>query len=91
MVNIYECYIKLIEGKKHYFVKRFLHLTDCENVIDILDGYGMHTEFKKACIIAGIKEADIQQQIFDSMNISSVEAKVICMNNPIAVVKSITG
>ena len=91
MSHVYVSYFKLIENKKHYFVKKFLHLTDCGNVSDILDGYGMHTEFKKACIIAGIKEIDIQQQIFDSMNISSVEAKVICMNNPIAVVKSITG
>lgn len=91
MNHIYISYSKLIEGKKHYFVKKFLRLTGCENVSDILEGYGMHTDFNKACIIAGIKEHETRRRIFESMSENEPLAKLINLNNSPALRRSVMG
>jgi hypothetical protein len=51
----------------------------------------MHSDFYKACVIAGIKDQSIQQQLFSQMEAKLSEVKVIEMNQPNALFKSITG
>lgn len=88
----YETYFKMIGNRKYYFVKRYMQFKEYgESLCDVLEGYGMHADFSKACIIAGIKEVSIQQQLFDQMEAKLSEIKVIEMNQPDAFVKSITG
>ena len=91
MKIIYDSYSKIIVGRKHFFVKKYLRFSDLNNVSDVPDGYGMHTDFKKACSIAGIKDAAIQQQIFELMESKMIVAKVIDFNPVLSEVKSITG
>jgi hypothetical protein len=91
MKIIYDSYSKIIEGKKHFFVKKHLRFNDLNNVSDVPDGYGMHTDFKKACSIAGIKDAAIQQKIFELMESKITIAKVIDFKPALTEVISITG
>ena len=91
MEIIYDSYSKIIEGKKHFFIKKYLRFSDLINVSDVLDGYGMHSDFKKACSIAGIRDAAIQQQIFELMESSTAVAKIIELNPVLSEGISITG
>jgi hypothetical protein len=81
MENFYTCYTKVIQDKTYYFVKRYLRFPEYNNVADILEGYGMHIDFNKACSIAGIKDAAIRKQILDDMERSLPYAKVIELKN----------
>jgi hypothetical protein len=91
MNYIYESYFKTIKGEKHFFIKKYLRLIGIGDVSDVMEGYGMHTDFKKACLIAGIKELEIQQKIFDSMEVNKAEAKVINLNSSLATMMTIAG
>jgi len=88
----YETYFKMIENRKYYFVKKYMQFKEFgENLADVLEGYGMHTDFNKACNIAGIKEQSLQNQLFNEMQNNMSEVKVIEMSQPHAMLKSITG
>lgn len=88
----YETYFKMIENRKYYFVKRYLQFKEFgDNLCDVLEGYGMHSDFNKACVIAGIKDQSLQQQLFAQMEAKLSEIKVIEMNQPSTLFKSITG
>jgi len=88
----YETYFKTIENRKYYFVKRYMQFKEYgDSLCDVLEGYGMHTDFSKACIIAGIKDISIQQQLFAQMEAQLSEIKVIEMNQPVSIIKSIIG
>jgi len=54
METFYKAYTKTEQNKLYYFVKRYLSFPEYKDVEDILEGYGMHTDFDKACNIAGI-------------------------------------
>lgn len=88
----YETYFKTIENRKYYFVKRYIQFKEFgDNLCDVLEGYGMHTDFSKACIIAGIKDNSLQQQLFAQMEAQLSEIKVIEMNQPVFIIKKIIG
>ncbi len=88
----YETYFKIIDNHKYYFVKRYLQFKEYgDSLCDVLEGYGMHTDFSKACMIAGIKDISLQQQLFAQMEEQLSEIKVIEMNQPVSIIKSITG
>ena len=77
MENFYDSYTKVIQDKTYYFVKRYLRFPEYNNVADILEGYGMHTDFNKACSIAGVSDPAIKKQIFENMEKNVSSAKVI--------------
>jgi DNA topoisomerase IA len=88
----YEAYFKMIENRKYYFVKRYMQFKEFgDNLCDVLEGYGMHADFNKACIIAGVKEQSLQQQLYAQMEAKLSEVKVIEMNQQAMLIKSITG
>ncbi len=63
MEHLYTADTKSIEGKTYYFVKKILTLPEFKGLAEIVVGYGMHTDFEKACKIAGVQEAATRQQL----------------------------
>ena len=80
METFYKAYSKQVDDQLTYFVKRYLHFPEYSGVADILEGYGMHTDFEKACSIAGIENQKIRKQIFEDMQAAAPQAKVIDLN-----------
>ena len=80
METFYKAYSKMTQNKLHYFVKKYLSFPEYKDVADILEGYGMHTDFLKACSIAGVKEVAIQQQLLLEIQAAIPTAKVIDLN-----------
>ena len=79
MENFYTSYTKTVQGKTYYFVKKFLTFPEFNNVPNVLVGYGMHTDFDKACNIAMIQDTNIKLQLLNSMTGAVEKAKVIEM------------
>lgn len=60
-----------------------------QNVPDVLVGYGMHTDFQKACSIATIHDLNIRQQLLDNITENFGQAKVIEMHSGEFEIKSL--
>ena len=52
MENIYTVYTKIINGLTFYFVKKYKTIPEYNDLPPILESYGMHSDFDKACSIA---------------------------------------
>lgn len=63
MEHVYTVHTRIIQHKTYYFVKKIMALPEFKGVADIVIGYGMHTNFKKACGIAGLYNTTIIQQL----------------------------
>ena len=63
METIFTSYTKKIEGSLFYFVKRFIVFPGLSNMPPVQDGFGMHTDFDKACAIAGLYDEGIKKQL----------------------------
>ena len=63
MEHIYTVHTKIIEGETYYFVKKLLTLIGFKGLADVLVGYGMHTNFEKACSIAGITDTSTRNRL----------------------------
>ena len=63
MEHFYTVHTKQIDGKTHYFVKKIMALPEFKGLADIVVGYGMHTDFEKACSIAGLLNKATMQQL----------------------------
>jgi hypothetical protein len=79
MENFYTSYTKTVQGNTYYFVKKFLKFPEFNNVPDVLVGYGMHTDFDKACSIAMIEDPSIKRQLLNRMSVPAEQAKIIDM------------
>lgn len=79
MKNIYTAYSKTITGITHYFVKKFITFPDLKDVPDILESYGMHTDFELACGIAKIDDKEVRKQLLKEVQENTESAKVIQM------------
>ena len=80
MENFYNCYTKVIENKTYYFVKRFLIFPEFKDVAPVMESYGMHTDFNKACSIASIYDPKIREQLLNEAQGTIQHAKVIDLN-----------
>ena len=80
METFYKAYTKVIQNKSYYFVKRYLRFTEYEGIADIMEGYGMHTDFNKACSIAGLENPVVKKQLMDEISAAVPQAKVIDLN-----------
>jgi hypothetical protein len=79
METLYTTYIKVIDNTHYYFVKKYTHFPELKGVPDILESYGMHTDFDKACDIAQVNDEAVRQQLFSGIaNVPA--AKVIEMD-----------
>jgi hypothetical protein len=54
MEYLYSSYTKLIDDNIYFFVKKTMTFPEFMGVPDVLIGYGMHTDFEKACSICGV-------------------------------------
>lgn len=77
METFYKAYTKVVQNKSYYFVKKYLSFPEYKDVADILEGYGMHTDFNKACSIAGLDNQGIKKQLLDEIQNAVPQAKVI--------------
>ncbi len=59
----YSSYSKLVNDKIHYFVKKIMTFPEFQGVADVQVGFGMHTDFVKACNICGIYDSACCQQL----------------------------
>jgi hypothetical protein len=80
MENIYTTYTKVIENKTYYFVKKFLAFPEFKDVPPMQEAFGMHTDFNKACEIAGVHDLKIREQLLEEANSTVQHAKVIELN-----------
>lgn len=80
MKHEYIAYTKEVNGVLFYFVKHLLAIPEIQNVNPVTTGFGMHTDFEKACTIANIMDPAARKQIFESLpHKKQAEAKVVNM------------
>lgn len=64
MEYLYTVHTKLIDGKNYYFVKKMMVFPEMKGLAaDVVVGFGMHTDFEKACHIAGIEDAESRKKL----------------------------
>ncbi|MGC4100728.1 hypothetical protein [Ferruginibacter sp.] len=63
METFYTAYTKLLDYKTYFFVKKFTAFPEFKDVSPVLESYGMHTDFDKACSIAGLTDPAIKEQL----------------------------
>lgn len=73
MEHVYTVHTKLVGGKTYYFVKKIMTVPELGEVANMVTGYGMHTDFEKACNIAGIEDIAARKQLL---------AELEQLNNP---------
>lgn len=66
----YTAYARTIDGVVFYFVKCYHVFPELYNVAPVLESYGMHPDFKKACRIAAVYEKEIQQALISSIHLN---------------------
>ncbi len=81
METIFTCYTKKIQGKVFYFVKKFIVLPELNNVPPVLEAYGMHADFDKACDIATLYDVNIKKQLLEEVETGVKQAKVIDLSD----------
>ncbi|NOT91889.1 hypothetical protein [Ferruginibacter sp.] len=91
METFYTAYTKLLDYKTYYFVKKYSAFPELKNVSPILETYGMHTDFNKACSIAGITDPAIKEQLLKQAEENTQRAKVVELSNNSFAGKSIAG
>ena len=63
MEYLYTVHTKQIDDKTYYFVKKIMALSEFKGLADVVIGYGMHTDFEKACSIAGIEDKECRKKL----------------------------
>ncbi|HMI79943.1 MAG TPA: hypothetical protein VK484_14185 [Ferruginibacter sp.] len=63
MEHVYTAYTKILQDKTYYFVKKLMVIPEFKDLADVVVGYGMHTDFEKACSIAGIDDAGCRKKL----------------------------
>ena len=81
MEIIYTAYTREVNSQIFYFVKKFTFFPEYENAPKVLDSYGMHKDFFRACDIAKIYDEAIINNLLNQLHILPESAKVIPMQN----------
>jgi hypothetical protein len=63
MEYLYTIHTKLVADKIHFFVKKLMTFPEFKGLADVVVGYGMHTDFEKACKISGTYDSTIRKQL----------------------------
>ncbi len=104
MERYYTSYTKKINNTTYYFVKKYRRYTELKNSPAILESYGMHPDFNKACSIASIQDNAIKQRLFKEASLGlyygqnmsttpelSKSLRIENINNKTALVTRLTG
>jgi hypothetical protein len=63
MEQYYTSYTKTINNTSYYFVKKYTRYPEFKGAPSILESYGMHTSFDKACSIAAVCDPAIKERL----------------------------
>lgn len=91
METFYTAYTKLLDYKIYYFIKKYTAFPELKDVSPILESYGMHTSFDKACSIAGVTDVIIKEQLLQQAEEKVPRAKIIELSNATFSGKSVAG
>ena len=80
MKNFYSAYTRVVQNTTFYFVKKFITFPEYKDVPNILETYGMHADFNRACQIAKINDDEIKKQLLNNLQSNAISAKIIQMN-----------
>ena len=80
MENLYTAYTKVMDNNTYYFVKKYMVFPEFKDVEPMQESFGMHTDFNKACSIAGINDPIIREQLFNDAKGTIQQARVIDLN-----------
>ena len=81
MENFYTAYTRVVQDTTFYFVKKYITFPEYKDAPAVLESYGMHTNFNRACEIALINDQEIRNYLLaDLQNNPNTGAKVIHMN-----------
>ncbi len=81
METYYTAYTKLLDFKTYYFVKKFSAFPELKDVPPFMESYGMHTDFNRACSIAGLTDETIKAGLLQQAEASRQSAKVVDLTN----------
>lgn len=82
---IYESYLKEIDGKTFYFVKKLSFFPEYGDCPPVLESMGMHTDFFKACTIAKVCDQDVINKLMNEVHLIPDSANVIHLNKAKAI------
>ena len=80
MENFYTAYTKVVQDTTFYFVKKYVTFPEYKEASAVLESYGMHTDFNRACDIALINDKEIRNFLLADLEKNPNNAKVIHMN-----------
>ena len=60
----YTSYTKTINNTNYFFVKKYTKFSEFKDAPAILESFGMHTNFDKACAIACVNDPVIKERLF---------------------------
>jgi hypothetical protein len=63
MEHVYKAHTRQLEGQTYYFVKKIMTIPELGEAANVVTGYGMHTDFEKACHIAGIEDEEVRKKL----------------------------
>jgi len=79
MENFYTAYTKVVQNTTFYFVKKYVMFPEYKDVSGVLESYGMHTDFNRACQIALINDEEIRKHLLADLQDNQNRTKVIHM------------
>ena len=80
MENFYTAYTRVVQDTTFYFVKKYITFPEYKDVPGVLESYGMHTDFNRACQIALIDDIEIRNHLLADLKNNPNSARVIQMN-----------
>jgi hypothetical protein len=89
MKNIYTAYVREVNGKSFFFVKKYVIYNEYDHLPGILDSMGMHTDFYKACEIAKVNDEAAISKLLNELPPTPAAAKVIRMHGVKAITHSL--
>ena len=91
MEIFYTAYTKFLDFKVYYFIKKYKTFPELKNVSPLLESYGMHTDFDRACSIAGIHDTKVKEQLLQEADATTQRAKIVEISNTGFSGKSVAG
>ena len=77
MEHSYKSYTKTINGITYYFVKKYTSFPEFDNTPAVLERYGMHVDFKKACTIAEVYDPLVIEQLYNEASASLINEQEV--------------
>ncbi|MEO8861331.1 MAG: hypothetical protein ABI358_07900 [Ginsengibacter sp.] len=80
MENFYTAYTKIVQNTTFYFVKKYITFPEYRDIPGVLESYGMHADFNKACEIAAVNDQQVRKNLFADLQDNESSAKIIYMD-----------